>query len=538
MARSHGLLALCLAGCVSLTRPPELSRGEPDASDEDDAGESGNDPRIGLDAAARPEVIVDRPSDGSASDGGSRSDGAATLPADATLPATKLANGASCTDATACQSGYCVDKVCCDTSCASRCYVCDVANRRGTCLPVPAGEDPDNECDQEAAATCGRDGTCDGKGECRRYTAGFECKPGSCVGSTEQAASTCNGSGTCVPGNTRSCSPNLCMGASCASRCAVTTECQKGFFCDGGKCMVTRANGAACGAAEQCSSGFCVDGVCCNSSCGQLCQACNLSGTPGTCTPLPDGQGLSDCPADPPSSCMRAGGCDGRGGCRLHPSGTICGAASCTDGVATLAATCNGGGVCQPAGTRDCGVFACVGAGCAVSCSSNAECKPTYVCNAPSCVPGPKIASLMVNDTARASQWAVESNFQVGMSGAHPWTDYPATYVVSVEPAAQLLLGDEWIRVSANSKNYTGGPQAVLTLSSTADVYMIVDNRWGTTPSFTAGWTDTGWNMVVFESSSRPSLGFSIFVKSAVTGSVSLPPIGSNMSYNYFIIVD
>jgi hypothetical protein len=531
MVLRHGLtVMLCLAGCVSLTRPPELTRGELDAGDEEDAAENGNDSGFTADTAV---PAADRPS----ADGGSRPDDAATVDG-SPPPALKLAGGASCTDAASCQSGFCVDKVCCDSACASRCNACDVTGFRGTCRPVLAGQDPDNECDQEAATTCGRDGTCDGQGECRRYAAGFECLPGSCSGALERAASTCNGSGTCQPGTTRSCSPNLCMGNSCASRCTASGECQKGFFCDGGKCMVSRAAGMACGAAEQCSSGFCVDGVCCSSACNQLCFACNLSAALGTCTPVPDGGNDAECPADPTSSCQRAGGCNGRGACRLHPAGTPCGAPSCAGGVATIAATCNGGGVCQPGGTRDCGVFACSGAACATSCASAADCKPTFVCNAPSCVPGPKIASLTVNDTARASQWAVESNFQIGQPGAHPWTDYPATYVVSVESAAQVLLGDEWIRVSANSKNYTGGPQAVITLSSAADVYMIVDNRWGSTPSFTAGWTDTGWNMTVFESSSRPSLGFSIFVKSGVSGSVALPPIGSNSQYNYFIIVD
>jgi hypothetical protein len=537
MARSFRLaIALCLAGCVNLSRPPQLMRGDLDAAEED-----GGDPENPAPLDGRPDAPAtgDAPSERAAPDGGSAPDDARKADEPAPLPV-KLTNGTPCTAGAQCQSTFCVDSVCCDSSCVSRCTACDVAGTLGACKPVPAGQDPDNECDQEAASTCGRDGTCDGQGDCRRYPAGFQCMPGGCTGATERAAGTCSGTGVCQPGATRSCSPNLCQGSTCASQCAGPADCQTGFFCEAGKCMLKRAAGMACSIAEQCGTGFCIDGVCCSSSCGQLCYACNLAGNLGMCTAVPDGpdRGDGDCPADAPATCMRAGGCNGRGACRLYPPGTVCGAPSCASGVATSAGTCNGGGVCSPGSLRDCGVFACNGAACATSCTSMAECKATYVCNANTCVPGPKIASLTVHDTARASMWAVEQNFQIGQAGAHPWTDYPATYVVSLDTAAQILLGDEWIRVSANSKNYTGGPQATITLNSTADIYMMVDDRWGSSPGFTSGWTNTGWNMVVFESSSRPSLGFSLFRKTGVTGSISLPQIGSNNQYNYFIVVD
>ena len=67
-------------------------------------------------------------------------------------------------------------------------------------MPVPAGEDPRDQCAESAPASCGLDGTCDGAGACRRYVAGSECAPGSCSGSTESAASTCDGNGTCKAG--------------------------------------------------------------------------------------------------------------------------------------------------------------------------------------------------------------------------------------------------------------------------------------------------------------------------------------------------
>ena len=56
-----------------------------------------------------------------------------------------LANGTACTVAAECQSGVCVDGVCCNNSCAGLCSACDTANV-GTCAYFPAGTDPDNEC--------------------------------------------------------------------------------------------------------------------------------------------------------------------------------------------------------------------------------------------------------------------------------------------------------------------------------------------------------------------------------------------------------
>jgi hypothetical protein len=67
------------------------------------------------------------------------------------------------------------------------------------------------------------------------------------------------------------------------------------------------AVGAACDSAVQCESGACVDGVCCQTACSGTCQACNLPGTEGVCTPVPAGEPR-------PGTCER---CDGDGGCEL-----------------------------------------------------------------------------------------------------------------------------------------------------------------------------------------------------------------------------
>src|SRR5262245_15258041 len=106
--------------------------------------------------------------------------------------------GVPCSAASDCESGFCVAGVCCETACSGTCRSCAIAGSEGQCIAVPAGADPRNECADEGAASCGRDGTCDGTGACRRYASGTVCAAASCSGATWTPARTCNGSGTCL----------------------------------------------------------------------------------------------------------------------------------------------------------------------------------------------------------------------------------------------------------------------------------------------------------------------------------------------------
>jgi hypothetical protein len=153
---------------------------------------------------------------------------------------------------------------------------------------------------------------------------------------------------------------------------------------------------------------------------------------------------------------------------------------------------------------------------------------------------GAKIRALAVHDFDRAATWSIESDLQVGTMGAHPWVDYPGTYLVSVDPGATRLLGKSWIKVNAQSKIFAGGPQATITLAAPADVYLVVDDRWsaGAAPAWLGGWTDTTLNFVMYESANRPALPFSLYVKSAPGGDITLPAIGETRAYDYFVVVD
>jgi len=68
------------------------------------------------------------------------------------------ANASSCGGDAECESGHCVDGICCGDACAEPCESCVVPGSIGTCAIVPAMTDPDGEC--------GPLGYCDGVGSC------------------------------------------------------------------------------------------------------------------------------------------------------------------------------------------------------------------------------------------------------------------------------------------------------------------------------------------------------------------------------------
>jgi len=127
---------------------------------------------------------------------------------------------------------------------------------------------------------------------------------------------------------------------------------------------------------ESCPSGYCVDGYCCNSACSGTCDACNLAGSEGTCSNIPDGQ-------DPDNECDPFG-LQGIATCdwipdNYHPTWdfrnvftSYCnGAGQCTQGDPTITHTCN-----QPT--------------CGANCDENSDCSnqcsgkqwySTYNCN-------------------------------------------------------------------------------------------------------------------------------------------------------------
>ncbi|MCB9582803.1 MAG: hypothetical protein H6717_37535 [Polyangiaceae bacterium] len=140
-------------------------------------------------------------------------------------------------------------------------------------------------------------------------------------------------------------------------------------------------NGTACANGSTCKSGLCVDDVCCDTGCDKECEACNVTGSEGTCTPY--GQGT-----DPDSECLGgsasgpcSGSCDGASACEYPTSS--CGSPTCSGSTQTNP-TCDGTGTCGSA-TVSCAPYVCGTSTCKTSCGGDADCVTGNWCNGTKC---------------------------------------------------------------------------------------------------------------------------------------------------------
>ena len=80
-----------------------------------------------------------------------------------------------CDEPSDCEGDPCVDGFCCDSPCDAVCVACNLPGLEGTCSPVSAGSDPDDDCPEEDPSTCGTTGVCDGAGACSFYDSTTPC---------------------------------------------------------------------------------------------------------------------------------------------------------------------------------------------------------------------------------------------------------------------------------------------------------------------------------------------------------------------------
>jgi hypothetical protein len=294
----------------------------------------------------------------------------------------KKSLGQLCGSDPECASGFCADGVCCNGRCGGVCEKCNQGGRVGYCDPVPSGQDPDNECAQDAVSSCQRNGSCSGARSCALYATGTICTAAFCSGNVSNLADTCNGLGTCVDNGILNCLPYVCNPTNglCKTSCGTTVDCQSGYECQGTVCK--KSQGGTCNDDAQCASGFCMDGVCCGSRCGGICERCDLPGRAGFCDPVPAGNDPdNECATDPVSSCGKTGACSGSRACALYASGTVCVAASCASAsTANRADTCNGLGTCVDNGIQSCAPYICSGTACKTSCDLSSDCVAGYSC--------------------------------------------------------------------------------------------------------------------------------------------------------------
>jgi hypothetical protein len=350
------------------------------------------------------------------------------------------ATGTACASSAECGSGNCVDGVCCDTACAGQCQACDVSGSTGKCTTVigtPHGTR--SACGGSGAGTtCGA--TCDGKNAatCTYPTASTGCGAATCADgaliSSYTQIGACNGSGSCTAGS-GDCGTFKCAGTACGAACSATSQCSAGNYCDlsHGICVPIVGLGNSCSDPSACPSGYCVDGVCCEAACGSgyscnanattkghcrklqgvscavnaecasancvdgyccsssctgSCEACNVSGKEGTCTPIV-GQPKTGHPAcsattTDPTCGLSCNGTDNVA-CHNATTATSCGNASCTGGIENDVSTCNGAGACAAA-TRPCAAYACGPTACLSTCAADGDCARGFFCKGGSCV--------------------------------------------------------------------------------------------------------------------------------------------------------
>ena len=151
--------------------------------------------------------------------------------------------GTTCTTNTECAGGApCVDGVCCESTCSGSCEACNQPDRLGLCRALPSGELPragHPQCADTLDPKCA--GACDGHSTDRcafpdpdlHRSCGAEA---TCSSGEFHSAGECNG-GTCEV-KTDECGKYGCDAQiGCLKMCESSSDCAKGYHCNGGDCM-------------------------------------------------------------------------------------------------------------------------------------------------------------------------------------------------------------------------------------------------------------------------------------------------------------
>src|SRR5262249_10776285 len=116
------------------------------------------------------------------------------------------------------------------------------------------------------------------------------------------------------------------------------------------------------------------------------CEACDVPGGLGTCVPIsgaPHGTRPACAPgtADEPCAAERCNGIE-RSSCKgLVGSEVVCRAKTCSEGVMTLEARCDGFGACPAETTQTCEPYRCAGDACSESCATDDDCTAGSRCD-------------------------------------------------------------------------------------------------------------------------------------------------------------
>lgn len=188
------------------------------------------------------------------------------------------ADGLSCVVVSDCQSLVCTANTC-------QVPTCSDGVQNGGETGIDCGG-PCSSCTAPIGTLCG-DGSQCGTGFC----VDGRCCTSPCTGTCES----CD-----LPGSRGFC-VDIPAGQDPDNECSGQLACDGAGFC-------RSPLGAGCGSPLACISGLCVDNRCCNEPCAGECEACDLPGSLGTCSFIPDGE-------DPDDECPIFQDCNGAGDC-------------------------------------------------------------------------------------------------------------------------------------------------------------------------------------------------------------------------------
>lgn len=339
-------------------------------------------------------------------------------------------SGGNCASPVDCAAGLCLQGICCAAPCPNGgiCQAC--APGTGACVTVTNADQTDN-C--TGANTCSAAGVCllkngqpsnGGAGCASGFASDGVCCDTDCSAGCDVCAAAlgAGADGTCSLAPVGRVSQPLCANrvlcngaqATCASSCASDNDCSGTDYCGvDAACHVQKTRGQACtvngaldclgASCRVCTTGHCVDGVCCDQACGAQCQACDVPGSPGVCSPTtgsPHGSRPACNGTDSGASATCSGACDGvnMSACTYPGATTSC--SSVCSGSSVTVGLCSGQGACVAGAPTPCsGNLTCAdSATCRTACATDTDCVAGYGCTASLC--GPKGARCLDSETS------------------------------------------------------------------------------------------------------------------------------------------
>jgi len=243
--------------------------------------------------------------------------------------------GGACTTAAECDTGACVDGVCCESTSCGTCQACNLSVGPGTCRTVASADDPD---------TCATTSTCDVTGTCKK-----------------RQGEACTASSQCLSSY---CVDGVCCASACTGTCQACAAAEKQSGIENGICGPAKDGRNPHG---DCTATTAM-------SCGQT-GVCN--GT-GTCKLWPDGTACGSGVCD--GNTFKGQQCNGTGSCLSNPTGTACAPGKCISSTGCKY-TCTSNTDC------DSSAF-CDGGNCKAKKANGETCTAASECQNPFCVDG------------------------------------------------------------------------------------------------------------------------------------------------------